>query len=61
MRLAMATPVHLERPDIDPFRRVGDEMNKVVVTNPVTKIGRQKKRLGPIVGYEIYHHQSINY
>ncbi|MBT4688202.1 MAG: hypothetical protein HOB72_08930, partial [Rhodospirillaceae bacterium] len=40
LRLAMTTPIDLESPNINALRSRRDEMHKVIITNPVAKIGR---------------------
>ena len=42
LRLAMAPPIDFESVNINPRNGGSDEINKVVVANPIAKIGRQK-------------------
>ena len=60
LRLAMAPLIDLENANINPLNGGRDEMNKVVIANPVAKIGRQQKRLRTVVGDEIYHPINIH-
>jgi hypothetical protein len=60
LRLAVAPPIDLESANINPFDGGRDEINKVVVADPVAKIGRQQKRLRTVLGDEIYHPTNIH-
>jgi hypothetical protein len=51
----MAPPIDPESANINPLNGGRDEMNKVVIANPIAKIGRQKNRLPTVVGNDIYH------
>jgi hypothetical protein len=60
LRLAMAPPIDLESANINPLNGGRDEMNKVVIANPIAKIGRQKNRLPTVAGNDIYHPITIH-
>lgn len=53
--LASAPPVDLERTDVDALDSFDDEMRKLVLWNPLAKVGRQKKSPRAIMENEIGH------
>jgi len=42
LRLAMTPPIDFESANINPLNGGRDQINKVVIANPIAKIGRQK-------------------
>jgi hypothetical protein len=59
LRLARAAPIDLERPDINTLNGFDDEMRKVVVRDPIAKIGPHQKTLRAVIGNEISHDRIL--